>query len=106
MAGNTQLRSQSFNQKVTGVSNVRMSVSNFGTFGNSFDGYRDGTGNPSCEYPANSGIEHLFEGGLCIGGRRDGGALTVTTTAIDNSTGYTAGSGGFESMASAPLQEK
>ena len=90
---------QSFDSKITSVSNVRMAVSNFGTFGNSFDGYRDGTGNPSCEYPANSGIEHLFEGGLWIGGKINGGVIRVTTTAIDNSSGYATGGGGFESMA-------
>ena len=102
----SNLSAQSFNSNTTSVSNVRMSVSNFGTFGNSFDGYRDGTGNPSCEYPANSGIEHLFEGGLWIGGRFDGSSIRVTTTAIDNSSGYTTGSGGFESMASGDLAER
>lgn len=105
LTGNSLL-GQTYETKVTSVSNVRMSVSNFGTYGNSFNGYRDGSGTPSCEYPANSGIEHLFEGGLWIGGRRSGGDVLVTTTAIDMSSGYSAGAGGFESMASTPLEEK
>ena len=55
-----------FNSLQTSASNARLSITNFGTFGNSFDGYRDGSGTPSCEYPAGSGIEHMFEGGIWI----------------------------------------
>ncbi len=95
-----------FQRKVTSVSNVRMSVSNFGTFGNSFDEYRAGTGEPSCEYPAGSGIEHLFEGGLWFGGRLNGGEVRVTTAAIDNPTGFTAGAGGFETYTREPLETR
>lgn len=94
---------QAFEQKVTSASNVRLSVSNYATFGNSFQGYRDGSGTPSCEYPAGSGIEHLFEGGIWVGGRLNGGDIRVTTSALDNSTGYTPGAGGFETSALTPL---
>lgn len=59
---------QSFQEKSTSASQVRLSVTNVGTFGNAFRGYRDGTGTPSCEFPAGSGTEHLFESGIWIGG--------------------------------------
>ncbi len=97
---------QGFESKITSASNVRLAVSNFATFGNSFDGYRDGSGTPSCEYPAGSGIEHLFEGGIWIGGRQNGADVRVTTAALDNSSGYTPGAGGFETFALTPLQER
>ncbi len=97
---------QTFDRKVTNVSNVRLSVANFGLFGNSFDGYRDGSGTPSCEYPAGSGIEHLFEGGIWVGGTNAGGVTKVSTTAIDAPSGYTLGAGGFESVALTPLVER
>lgn len=100
------LSGQSFERKITTVSNVRLAVSNFGLFGNSFDGYRDGSGTPSCEYPAGSGIEHLFEGGIWVGGRSSAGTPRVTTAAVDNSNGYTIGSGGFETFALTPLRER
>lgn len=96
--------SQSFESKITSVSNVRLGVTNFATFGNSFDGYRDGSGTPSCEYPAGSGIEHLFEGGIWVGGKQNGADVRVTTAALDNSSGYTPGAGGFETFALTPLQ--
>ncbi len=100
----TGIWAQTFDSKVTSVSNVRLSVSNFITFGNSFDGYRSGEGIPSCEYPAGSGIEHLFEGGIWVGGRLNGADIRVTTSSLDNSSGYTPGAGGFETAASTPLQ--
>jgi hypothetical protein len=59
---------QTFQERGTSASQVRMSVTNVGTFGNAFRGYRDGTGTPSCEYPAGSGTEHLLnrEFGLVV----------------------------------------
>lgn len=86
----------SFSEKVTTASNVRLNVTNVGTFGNAFRGYRDGSGNPSCEYPAGSGIEHLFEGGFWIGGLIDGNLIAVSTSAYDAPQGYATGRGGFE----------
>jgi len=100
------LMAQDYETKITSVSNVRMAISNFGTFGNSLDGYRDGTGNPSCEYPAGSGIEHVFEGGIWIGGKRNGGSISVTTSALDAPSGYSTGAGGFETIASTELKER
>ena len=95
-----------FDIQQTSACNARLSISNFGTFGNSFDGYRDGSGTPSCEYPAGSGIEHLFEGGIWVGGRQNGGQVRVTTSSLDNPTGYVAGAGGFETYSFDPLQRR
>ncbi len=97
------LWSQAFQSEITSASNIRMAVSNFGTFGNSFDGYRDGSGTPSCMFPAGSGIENLFEGGIWVGGKLNGADIRVTTAAIDAPSGYTAGAGGFETYALTPL---
>ncbi len=85
----------SFDEKVTTLSNVRLAVTNVGTFGNAFRGYRDGTSRQSCEYPAGSGIEHLFESGIWIGAVRDGREL-VSTAALDATQGYVTGGSGFE----------
>ena len=63
---------QGFEEFQTTRANVRLSATNVGTFGNAFRGYRDGSGTPSMEYPAGSGIEHLFEGGLWFGGLDNG----------------------------------
>ena len=73
---------QSFEEYQTTRANVRLSATNVGTFGNAFRGYRDGSGTPSMEYPAGSGIEHLFEGGLWFGGI-DNGIVRVSTSAYD-----------------------
>lgn len=98
-----QAQQNDFSVEQTSASNVRLSISNFGTFGNSFDGYRDGSGTPSCEYPAGSGVEHLFEGGIWVGGRQNGSQIRVTTSSLDNPTGYSTGSGGFETYAFDPI---
>jgi hypothetical protein len=86
----------SFSEKTTTASNVRLNVSNVGTVGNAFRGYKDGSGNQSCEYPAGSGVEHLFEGGIWIGGLVDGNLVSVSTSAYDAPQGYATGRGGFE----------
>ena len=87
---------QSFEEKTTSASNMRLNVTNVGTLGNAFRGYRDGSGNQSCEYPAGSGIEHLFEGGIWVGGLIDGSTVAVSTSAYDAPAGYSTGRGGFE----------
>lgn len=89
------VNSQSFEEKNTTVSNVKIAVTNVGTFGNAFRGYRDGSANTSCEFPAGSGVEHLFESGIWIGGIRNGQEL-VTTGAVDATQGYITGGSGFE----------
>ena len=85
-----------FVEKTTTASNVRLNVTNSGTFGNAFRGYRNNSGNPSCEYPAGSGVEHLFESGIWFGGVVNGSNVSVSTGAIDAPQGYSTGAGGFE----------
>lgn len=85
----------SFDERLTSVSNISMTVNNLGLVGNSFRGSYNTLGWPSCEFPVNSGIEHLFGGGLWVGAIKDGQVL-VTTGAIDASGGYQTGRAGFE----------
>ena len=75
------------NSKFTNVGNIGLTVTNFGTYGHGFTQWPD---QPSCEYPLGSGIEHLFDGGLWIGGfisnDEQGNGRTgpfVTTGAVD-----------------------
>ena len=81
------------NSKWTNVGNIGVTVSNFGTYGHGFVLWPD---QPSCEFPLGSGIEHLFDGGLYVGGfvRGIGGPL-VTTGAVDAAS-VSARGGGFE----------
>lgn len=89
-------QNQSFDEKITTASNTRLTVTNYGTFGNAGRGYRDGSGDPSCEYPAGSGVEHMFEGGIWMGGKLNGGQQVVSTSAYDAPQGYAPGRSGFE----------
>lgn len=94
---NTNASAQGFEQKTTKASDVRMNVTNIGTFGNAFRGYRDGSNDQSAEYTANSGVEHLFESGIWFGAvDAASGQTFVSTAAIDASSGYSTGKAGFE----------
>ena len=67
----------------TDIGNLRLSISNFGTIGSGFSGWPRV---PSAEYPRNSGLEHLFIGGLWVGGIRDvagNRVVSVSTGAVD-----------------------
>jgi hypothetical protein len=88
------LAQSSFKRQTVTVGNMGFSLSNFGTIGNPLI-VSNPNNDPSMEYPINSGIEHLFEGGLWIGAYLNG-QKTVSTGAIDASGGYIAGAGGFE----------
>ena len=79
-------QAQNFEEFQTTQANIRLSATNAGTFGNAFRGYKDGSGTPSLEYPAGSGIEHLFEGGIWIGGTSNG-VIRVSTSAYDSPQG-------------------
>ncbi len=83
-----------FESVVIDVGNLGLSVTNVGTIGRP-DVRNDPQGDPSFEYPLNSGIEHLFEAGLWIGAKVDG-QLRLTTGAIDATAGYFTGGSGFE----------
>ena len=92
----TELVGQTFDDKTTSSSNVRLNVTNSGTYGNAFRGYKNGSGNPSGEYPAGSGVEHLFESGIWFGGLINGATVGVSTAAVDAPQGYSTGAAGFE----------
>ncbi len=85
---------QSFVRETVSIGNIGLSVTNVGTVGRPAR-VNDPNGPPSMEYPLNSGIEHLFEGGLWIGAMVDG-QVAVSTAAVDAPAGYVAGAAGFE----------
>lgn len=93
-----------YDEKVSSAGNVAATISNLGIIGNSFSGSYNLQGFPSCEFPVGSGVEHLFEGGLWVGGFVNGEAA-VTTGAIDDPTGYSNGKAGFEFSSKNPLGE-
>ncbi len=87
------------NSKFTNVGNIGLTVTNFGTYGHGFSLWPE---QPSCEYPLGSGIEHIFDGGLWIGGFISDDSLGnnksgpfVTTGAVDAASVSFRG-GGFE----------
>ncbi|RJP64186.1 MAG: hypothetical protein C4539_15070 [Ignavibacteriales bacterium] len=87
------------NSKYTNVGNIGLTVTNFGSYGHGFSLWPD---QPSCEYPLGSGIEHVFDGGLWIGGYISNDANGngksgpyVTTAAVDAASVSVRG-GGFE----------
>lgn len=94
-----------YDEKVTSAGNIATTISNLGIVGNSFSGSFNVEGFPSCEYPANSGIEHVFEGGLWIGGQLNG-QVSVSTGAVDDASGFGTGKRGFEFTATQPLRER
>ncbi len=87
------------NSKYTNVGNIGLTVTNFGMYGNGFALWPQ---QPSCEYPLGSGIEHIFDGSVWIGGFISSDSLGhnrlgpfVTTGSVDASSVSTRG-GGFE----------
>ncbi|TSA49331.1 MAG: hypothetical protein D4R43_04025 [Sphingobacteriales bacterium] len=88
----------SFQKKTIDIGNTGMTISNFGTIGNPVI-ISNPDDVPSLEYPINSGIEHLFEGGLWIGASVNGQTV-VSTASVDAASGYTTGAAGFEFSAS------
>lgn len=87
------------NSHYTSIGNIGLTITNFGTYGNAFALWPE---QPSCEYPLGSGIEHVFDGGLWVGGfiSQDSSGNNrqgpfVTTGAVDISSVSGRG-GGFE----------
>ena len=87
------------NTKFTNIGNIGLTITNFGMFGN---GFANWPAQPSCEYPLGSGIEHIFSGGLWIGGFISNDSLGsgrigpyVSTGSVDVSSVANRG-GGFE----------
>ncbi len=71
------------------VSNVGMTITNYGFWGNNF-----GSRAPSLEYPMGSGYEHLVRGGLWIGAvafdaEKGEFYTSVVTGTVDGATGQT-----------------
>ncbi len=88
------------NSKYTNVGNIGLTVTNFGMYGNGFALWPQ---QPSCEYPLGSGIEHIFDGSLWVGGFISNDSLGhnkvgpfVSTGSVDASSVATRGGGGFE----------
>lgn len=86
---------QLFERRTTTASNIRLAITNVGVLGKP-DVRNNPAGDPSWEYPADTGTEHLFEAGLWIGGFRNGGDLLLSSMAVTNPTGYTTGRSGYE----------
>jgi len=66
----------------TGVGIIGLTVTNLGYVGNGFSSPNQ----PSCEYPLNSNVEHMFLGGLWVGAVTADGTIRVTTGAQDSAT--------------------
>ncbi|MEL6592136.1 MAG: hypothetical protein AAFQ87_13945 [Bacteroidota bacterium] len=94
-----------FDEKVTSAGNVAGTITNLGSVGNSFNGSFNVEEFPSLEYPAGSNIEHIFDGGLWIGGLVNG-QVAVSTGAVDDASGYATGKAGFEFTSKIPLSER
>ena len=88
----------SFEEKQTTAGNIRMTINNLGMIGNAFRGSYNVLNYSSCEFPAGSGIEHLFQGGLWIGGYINGSQVAVSTGAIDDASGLQQGSKTLNSL--------
>lgn len=86
---------QVFERKVASVGNVGFSLTNVGILGKA-DIASNPSGDPSFEFPLNSGQEHLFEGGIWIGAYYGGTELRVSTASVTDGSGYATGKGGFE----------
>ena len=85
------------NSKFTNVGNIGLTVTNFGSYGHGFSLWPE---QPSCEYPLGSGIEHIYDGGLWVGGFISDDSLGnnkngpfVSTGIIDFSSAAQRGSG-------------
>ncbi|MGB0432047.1 MAG: hypothetical protein ACPGLV_16350, partial [Bacteroidia bacterium] len=97
-------KAQDFEEKTVNIGNVGLNVTNVGTLGRpNVRNTPDGA--PSMEYPINSGIEHLFEGGLWIGAQVDG-EIRVSTSAVDAASGYSTGRSGFEFTSLSSITER
>ncbi|MBI2416848.1 MAG: hypothetical protein HYV28_02925 [Ignavibacteriales bacterium] len=91
------------NSKFTNIGNIGLALSNYGVYGNGLRNLTQANHPPSCEYPSGSGIEHLFVGGLWIGGFKKDNINSnskvgpfVTTGAVDASSLISGRNGGFE----------
>lgn len=91
-----QINGQITDERVTTQSNLGMTINNLGLIGNAFRGSYTQKKYPSCQYPVGSGIEHMFQGGLWVGGLKNGLGPYVSSAAYDAAAGYSAGNANFE----------
>ncbi|HEY9167630.1 MAG TPA: hypothetical protein VIS48_15860 [Candidatus Kryptonia bacterium] len=69
----------------TNIGNIGLAITSFGRIGNAFNA-SFWPAQPSCEYPfypVRSRIEHLFSGGLWVGGYKNGQGPFVSTVTTD-----------------------
>lgn len=85
---------QVFDRRITTVNGMGLAVTNTGTIGKP-DVRNNPGGDPSMEYPRDTGTEHLFEAGIWIAGIRDGSIL-LSSSSVTNPSGYSTGTPGFE----------
>lgn len=64
---------------LTNVGLMGLTLTNLGYFGTAFSNRNQ----PSCEYPLNSNVEHIYRGGLWVGARAADGSVHVSTGAQD-----------------------
>ncbi len=78
-------QSQVTDNKSTDIGNIGLTITSFGRIGNTFS-QSFWPAQPSCEYPITpirSRIEHLFSGGLWVGGYKSGQGPFVSTVTTD-----------------------
>lgn len=71
-------------RQFTNVGNIALTVSNFGTIGTR---NRYWPNQPSCEYPKGSRIEHIYQGGLWLGGRSRKTGFRLVSTGVHDRSG-------------------
>jgi hypothetical protein len=96
-----QKTTELIDRKYTSVGNIGMTVTNFGTIGtrNAFWPKQ-----PSCEYPRGSRIEHIYQGGLWVGGvvrtvdpgNPRNGQILVSTGSTDRASTSSVSGGDYE----------
>ncbi len=73
--------------RYTSVGNIGLALTNLGYFGNLLN---PSSTWPSCEYPLHSHVEHMFVGGLWVGGIDSEGRTLVSAGAEDTPSGSNA----------------
>jgi hypothetical protein len=91
-----------FERAETEAGEFRLMISNIGVLGKS-DVRNNPNAGASMRFPANTGTEHLFEAGIWLGAFA-GGQQLVSSAAITDPSGFSAGRTGFEFTANGQLQ--
>ena len=91
-----------FERAETSAGDIRLAISNIGTLGKP-DVRNNPDAGASMRFPANTGTEHLFEAGIWIGAFQ-GGQQLVSTSAITDPSGFSAGRAGFEFTADSQIR--